>query len=116
MENKELFRIAETTFKSCLDTMAKKNHDYAKDTVDALRNFKAVEYFKLTDAPTGVAVRLCDKWMRICNLLNTEAQVKDEKVEDTINDMINYLVILKASIIERDMLKVSGEIRQEEGG
>jgi hypothetical protein len=116
MENKELFSIAESTFKACLDTMAKKNHDYAKDTVDALRNFKAVEYFKLTDSSTGIAVRLCDKWMRICNLLNTAAHVKDEKVEDTINDMINYLVILKASIVERDREKTSLEIRQEEAG
>jgi hypothetical protein len=112
MESKMLFALAESTFKACLETMARKNHDYAKDTVDALRNFKAVEYFKLTDTATGVAVRLCDKWMRICNLLHTDAKVKDEKIEDTINDMINYLVILKASLMER----TSGEITQAEGG
>jgi hypothetical protein len=112
MENKKLFSIAEETFRSCLDTLSKKNHDYAKDTVDALRNFKAVEFFKLTDTSTGIAVRLCDKFMRICNLLHTQAHVKDEKIEDTINDMINYLIILKASLQESQEL----EIKQEEGG
>lgn len=101
MKNKELFDLANETFKSCLDTLEKKNNDYAKDNDDSLRNFKAVEFFKLTDTSTGVAVRLCDKFMRICNLLHADASVKDEKVEDTINDMINYLVILKASMRDK---------------
>jgi len=100
MNNKELFSIAEETFKKCLTTLENKNHDYSKDSGDALRNFKAVEFFHLTDTSTGIVVRLCDKFMRICNLLHDQAMVSDEKVEDTIDDMINYLIILKASRIE----------------
>ena len=101
MKKEELVKVASDTFNACLITMDTKNSDYAKDIEDALRNFKAVEFFKLTDISTGIAVRLCDKFMRICNLLHHEAAVKNEKIEDTINDMINYLVILKASLIER---------------
>jgi hypothetical protein len=101
MNNKELFEIAKETFTKCLGVLENKNHDYAKDSEDALRNFKAVEFFHLTDTSTGIAVRLCDKFMRICNLLHSDAKVKDEKVEDTINDMINYLIILKASRSEK---------------
>lgn len=108
MERQELLGIANATFQSCLATLDRKNADYAHDAEDALRNFKAVEFFKLTNMPTGVAVRLCDKFMRICNLLSAEAQVKDEKVTDTIDDAINYLVILKASLFERDNQKVKG--------
>ena len=121
MTNELLFEIATSTFKDCLETLEKKNHDYSKDTTDALRNFKAVEYFKLTDTSTGVAVRLCDKWMRICNLLHTEGHVKDEKIEDTISDAINYLIILKASLLEEKAEKECinlkmPQIGQHEGG
>ncbi len=100
MQRDTLLKVATDTFEKCLNTMDQKNSDYAKDNVDALRNFKAVEYFKLTDSSTGVAVRLCDKFMRICNLLHSDPAVKSESIEDTINDMINYLVILKATLLE----------------
>jgi hypothetical protein len=100
METTELIKIAQDTFVACSDTLIKKNHDYSKGE-DALRNFKLVEVMKLTDIATGIAVRLCDKFSRICNLLNTEAKVKDEAIEDTIDDMINYLVLLKASLKEQ---------------
>ena len=99
METPELLSLADTTFKKCLDTLTKKNHDYSKGK-DALRNFKMVEVFNLTDAPTGILVRLCDKFARVANLLNTEAQVKDESVTDTIDDIINYCILLKACIAE----------------
>ena len=95
MNAEELFKIAEDTFKSCLDTMNKKNHDDSRGE-DALRNFKMVEYVNLTDIQTGVMVRLCDKFTRLSNLLHAEAAVKEESVNDTIDDSINYLVLLKA--------------------
>ena len=108
MQREALLEVANNTFNTCLSTMDRKNSDYAKDVDDALRNFKAVEFFHLTDISTGIAVRLCDKFMRICNLLHGEqAIVLDEKVEDAIDDMINYLVILKASMIERKKPSVS---------
>jgi len=100
METKELTKIFEDTFKDCLETMLKKNHDYSKGT-NALRNFELVEYLKIAESPQGVLVRLSDKFMRICNLWNTKAEVKDESIEDTINDMINYLVIFKATWKEK---------------
>ncbi len=97
MDHLELKCLFEDTFKNCLATMLKKNHDYSKGA-NALRNFELVEYLDIAKAPQGVLVRLSDKFMRICNLWNTEAKVKDEAVEDTIDDMINYLVILKATL------------------
>ena len=102
MERLELLQIAEQTFKKCLDILDKKNHDYTKDNSDALRNFKAVEFFRLTDAPTGILVRLSDKFMRICNLSHGDkAKVVGESLQDTIDDMINYLVLYKASLMDK---------------
>ena len=99
METVELIEIAEATFTKCLDTLKKKNNDYSKGK-DALRNFKMVEVFQLTDPSTGILVRLCDKFARVCNLIHSEAQVKDEAVTDTIDDIICYCTLLKACIAE----------------
>jgi hypothetical protein len=43
---------------------------------------------------------MADKFARISNLMKDgkEAQVLDEKLEDTLNDLINYSAILKAAL------------------
>jgi hypothetical protein len=103
MKNKELFKIAEDTFAECLKTLKKKNHDYATKGVvddDALKNFKLVDYLNISDAKTGVLVRMCDKMSRLANVYNEEGKVA-ESCEDTAKDLINYTVILLAIIKER---------------
>ena len=99
MQTPELIELANSTFTKCIDTLQKKNNDYSKGQ-DALRNFKMVEVFQLTDPSTGILVRLCDKFARVCNLIHSEAQVKDESVTDTIDDILNYCILLKACIAE----------------
>ena len=65
---------------------------------DTLFNMKVSKLLGITDTTTqGVLTRLGDKFMRLISLTkdpNAEAAVKDEKVEDTIKDAINYLVYL----------------------
>ena len=72
-----------------------KNTDYAQ-LDEPFSNFEMVEAIKICNTSTGILVRISDKIARIANLLerNTEAAVKDEKVEDTMLDLINYSVIL----------------------
>lgn len=91
-----LLKHSELLFKKCHDVMKKKNADYSASDVNAFRNFEAVEYFKVTDAKTGMMVRMTDKFARICNLLHKKegGEVKDEALQDTIEDFINYLAIL----------------------
>jgi|WetSurSiteA1Bulk_404760.scaffolds.fasta_scaffold88920_2 hypothetical protein len=101
----ELLKLANTTFNGCIATLGAKNHDYSKGE-DALRNFKLCECMKLTDAKTGIMVRLCDKFARISNLLHTQGKV-NEKLEDTIDDAINYLVLLKAVMKEKECAGVT---------
>ena len=97
MNKKQFFKELETTYKACLSTSRKKNHDYAGDT-NPFKNFELCEYLGVCSTETGILVRICDKISRIANLLEKERQVKDEKLEDTIEDNINYLAILKAFI------------------
>ena len=67
----------------CREITLKKNADYGCNTL-----------FKF--ACKGVVVRLNDKMERLINLIWNEnkRQVQDEKVEDTVLDMINYCVYL----------------------
>jgi hypothetical protein len=86
---KELDKVAEA-----------KGKDYSGDTRsnkngDTFRNIRICEQFGLP-AEIGIMVRLSDKFNRIFELLMREwqnkggAEVKDEAIEDTLQDMINY--------------------------
>ena len=79
-----------------LDFIAKqKGADYSGKEGDTFRNIRMVERFGIP-AEVGIMVRLGDKFNRAFELLmrkwqNTGgAEVKDESVQDTIKDMINY--------------------------
>lgn len=71
------------------EVMTAKNHDYAHEG-DVFRNFRRYGTF-------GVLVRLSDKLARLDSFEeNKEFAVADEKLEDTIVDIINYAVIYLA--------------------
>lgn len=74
-----------------------KNQDYTGGSKvnDAFANFKLVEEYGITDAPTGFLTRMSDKVSRIISLLTTGKQaVKDESVQDTLIDLANYCILL----------------------
>ena len=77
-----------------------KNIDYAQQN-EPFSNFEMVEALKICPTTTGILVRISDKIARIANLLerNGKAAIKDEKVEDTMLDLINYSVILMSYYI-----------------
>lgn len=94
--NNFLLELAET-YKKCLDIATVKTKDYAT-IEDPYSNFKKSKIVANVEVENGILVRFGDKLSRILNLLNKEADVKDETIEDTINDAINYLAILKSYI------------------
>lgn len=101
MRKSDMLACQISTFTECRDLLIAKNADYAGEREDALANFKMCDTLGITGPAQGVLVRLSDKMMRIINLLKSgKAAVPTEKVEDTINDAINYLVILKAILQE----------------
>lgn len=76
-------------------TMEAKNHDYASaGEDDPFFNFKQVENLGITSVERGFLVRMTDKMTRLSSLLDREAKVLDEKLEDTVLDMANYSVLL----------------------
>ena len=95
-----LIRSVDKTFKGCLETLKKKNADYAGNE-DPWKNFKFAEMVRVKP-DRAILVRMSDKLARISNCLDKEVQVKDETVKDTLDDLINYSAILKAYLEERD--------------
>lgn len=93
--------------KKAFDLVAKKGHDYNREQQfngDTLFNLVAPTHDGITDTVTQpILVRLSDKWHRLISLAkdpSVNAQVKDESVEDTIVDMINYLIYLDVKFKE----------------
>lgn len=81
------------------EIMAAKNHDYAHEG-DVFRNFRRYGTF-------GVLVRLSDKLARLDSFEeNKEFKVADEKLIDTVVDIINYAVIYFAMKQETEPLLV----------
>jgi hypothetical protein len=83
------------TFKECMEIAERKNHDYGGIKEDPFANFKNSTMAGVS-VERGILVRLADKMSRISTLLDRDPRVVEESVNDTLNDAINYLAILKA--------------------
>ncbi len=90
---------ATANFLKCIEIMEAKSKDYAKNT-DPFANFRACEMFGVP-LERGILVRIIDKISRINNLFDKEADVKDESIDDTIRDAINYLNIISIYLKEK---------------
>lgn len=77
-----------------IEISKRKSSDYASDT-DPYSNFREAETMGLT-VEQGILLRMGDKWSRLKELIGKgkQAQVSDEKIEDTLRDIANYSAIL----------------------
>lgn len=73
----------ESILKDMLSTYKAKNKDYGNSFNKTLNEFGLL----------ASVIRMSDKMERIKTLINTEAAVKDEKIEDTLLDLANYAVL-----------------------
>ena len=62
----------------------KKNHDYDNSFDKTMDKYGDTAYF----------LRIEDKLNRLINLSKKEAKVNDEKVEDTLKDIIGYTLLI----------------------
>jgi len=84
-----------TVVKQMTELYAEKNHDYG-NSFD-----KGMDVIGL---PYGVG-RLYDKMNRIISLMKNKAEVKDEKMEDTVLDLACYAVMLYKFITNNKISK-----------
>lgn len=101
MDKQQFIANIKATFATGLELIVKKNADYST-VADPFSNFKAASIVGL-GVERAILLRVLDKIARISNLLDKDANVADESLEDSLVDSINYLAILKAY---REMTKL----------
>ena len=94
MTTEQFIASIEKSYSDGVNLIKIKNKDYANST-NPFRNFESASIVGLK-VDRAILVRVLDKIARVSNLLDNEAAVESEKLEDTILDCINYLAILKA--------------------
>ncbi len=107
MTSEELFKIHKSLCATALSLMTKKNHDYAgKKGLEPFANFTRAEAMGITTTEKAILVRMLDKISRLSSFAEAgEFKVEDEKLEDTILDVINYSVLLYAFVQDKQRQK-----------
>lgn len=96
--------------------MKRKNHDYAGDDAkNPWMNFERSEIMGVCKTEQAFMVRILDKVSRLITFIDAgELQVKEEGVQDSIIDIINYMVLFGAFI--EDQKAKEEEVHQGEAG
>ena len=96
MNREELLLMHQTLCKSALELMKKKNADYAGgDGAQPFANFTRVEAMGICSTEQGFMCRIMDKMSRLSSFIHSgKMNVEDESFNDTIIDVINYMVLL----------------------
>lgn len=74
------------------ETYLRKNSDYGNSFVKSLDEFGLV----------AAVVRMNDKMERLKSLINKKAEVKDESIADTLEDLANYAIMTRIYIENHD--------------
>jgi hypothetical protein len=101
MNRERLLQLHREVCKNAYELMCRKNADYSggKNGSDPFLNFTRCETMGITTTERGFLVRLTDKMSRLSTFCDTGTfQVSDEKLKDTIEDIINYSVLFLAYV------------------
>lgn len=111
MTREELLKHHEVLCKQARDLMDKKNRDYAgNDGKEPFANFTRVEAMGICSTEQGFMVRLTDKMSRLSSIIQSgKTNVTNETFEDTLVDVVNYIVLLSAYRQEKQLKKQYGE-------
>lgn len=111
MTREELLKHHEVVCKQARDLMDKKNRDYAgNDGKEPFANFTRVESMGICSTEQGFMVRLTDKMSRLSSILQSgKTNVTNETFDDTLVDVINYIVLLSAYRQEKQLKKQYGD-------
>lgn len=94
-----------------IELLKSKGHDYAGE--DILKNFKQMHnVMKIMEVDTskieGIHIfYILLKVQRLCNLLFSNKQAKNESIADTLIDLRNYTDLLQCTIYEQDKIKTN---------
>jgi len=103
MNREDLLNIHETLTRRARELMDKKNRDYAgKGGIEPFANFTRVESMGICSTEQGFLCRLTDKMSRLSSFAESgKLAVENESFEDTIIDVINYMVLFYAYLQDK---------------
>jgi len=101
MNSTELLILHEEMCAKAREIMKKKNVDYSGGSTDPFANFRGSLNYGV-EPEIGIAIRIGDKFKRVeAFIKNGALAVEDESALDSIQDSINYLVLMAGLIHER---------------
>ena len=100
MNRIELLKSHELLCFNARELMKRKNADYAgKKGDEPFANFTRCEDMGICSTEQGFLVRMTDKMSRLSSFVEAGVfEVKDESLEDTIVDIINYAVLFQCYV------------------
>ena len=102
MHNDQFQKVLDTQIQQTVKTLAGKAEEYASDN-DRLANFKRSAHLNHTTQPKAVTGMMSKHTVSVYDMVDVgkaySAAVWDEK----IGDHINYLILLKAVLIEESL-------------
>lgn len=101
MNREKLLSLHLQTCERAYNLMCRKNADYSggNNGSNPFLNFTRCESLGITSTERGFLVRLTDKMSRLSTFCDTGTfQVADEKLEDTVEDIINYSILFLAYV------------------
>ena len=118
MTRDDLMKIHEELCLKGRELMDKKNRDYAgRGGTEPFANFTRVESMGICSTESGMLVRLTDTMSRLSSFTESgKLAVENESFEDTVVDVINYMVLFYAYIKDKktDMVNPSTQIYTQE--
>ena len=111
MNRQELLSLHSDMCQRARAIMQAKNQDYSPGDSGVFGNLLDSRVFDV-EPPTGILIRIMDKLKRLhAYQVNGSLAVKDEQLEDTAVDVINYIVLLSAYYKDRQGIQI--DLKQE---
>lgn len=99
MNTDDVLKIHEGLCEHAQALMRKKQADYTSGEDQPFRNFQLGPLLGVGNVQQGIFIRFLDKVSRLSTYMTRGKFQVNESLQDTIVDAINYLVLLKASVI-----------------
>lgn len=101
MTNQEFNDIVAKQLEYCTSLMCQKGVEYDSSTEDRLRSFKVAAELQGVSSKQALAGMMCKHTVSIYDMCK-DGEYSIAKWEEKITDHINYLLLLKALIVEED--------------
>lgn len=102
MHNNEFQQVLDVQIEQTKNVLAGKAEEYATDN-DRLSNFKRAAHLKGTNQPQAVTGMMAKHTVSVYDMVEEGKAYSAAEWDEKIGDHINYLILLKATLIEEGL-------------